>query len=72
MLRVSHFVGDGPPTEGSVDNLPALLQREGTTWVELFAPTDEEFDSVNRVFHWHPLAIDDLRIETHLDRKSVV
>jgi magnesium transporter len=42
---------------------PAWLDPSSSTklWVDLAAPTDDEFLLLNDVFHFHPLSIDDAR-----------
>lgn len=68
MLRLHHFVPDHPPKEVRVDDVDALLDEEGNVWIDLSQPTDDEFDSIARIFNWHPLAIEDCRIENHLPK----
>jgi magnesium transporter len=68
VLTVTHFSPEGMPTEGSASDLVDLLAEPGTTWIDMRAPADDEFEAVNKQFHWHPLAIDDMRVETHLPK----
>lgn len=47
-----------------ISDLPNLLTSTtaGTTiWVDLVGPGDEELDLLHKVFHFHPLAIEDTR-----------
>ena len=37
----------------------ATSSADGFTWIGLFEPTEEEFDSVRREFHLHELAVED-------------
>jgi magnesium transporter len=68
MIQVSHFSTDGMAVDGSTSDLADFLSAPGTTWIDLHAPSDDEFEAVNKLFRWHPLAIDDLRVETHLPK----
>jgi len=48
-------VQDSPP-----DPLPHLLAREdGTLWVDMTGPTEDDLRTLRDVFHFHPLAIED-------------
>ena len=68
MLTVTHFGTDGTPSARTVSDLVDMLGEPGSTWIDLTGPTDEEFDAVSKHFDWHPLAIDDMRVETHLPK----
>ena len=41
------------------DEIKAVLQSEGTLWVDFFRPSREEVAWLSEVFGFHPLAIDD-------------
>lgn len=62
------FAQDGSVSEVATSDLPDHLRDTGTLWVDLSSPTDEEFDSIAKLFGWHPLAIEDCRVETHLPK----
>lgn len=68
MLRILHFAPDGSASEVSKADLPNRLENSGTVWVDLSVPTDEEFNSIAKIFGWHSLAIEDCRLETHLPK----
>lgn len=68
MLRIHHFAEDGTGREASLGELPELLRGPGTVWVDLVAPDEAEFRSVSDLFRWHPLAIEDCLVETHLPK----
>lgn len=68
MLTVTHFATDGTPSACTVSDLVDMLGEPGTIWIDMTAPTDDEFEAVSKQFDWHPLAIDDMRIETHLPK----
>lgn len=68
MLRVLRFAPDLSVSELVPADLPERLREPGTVWVDLTSPTDSEFDSIAEVFGWHPLAIEDCRVETHLPK----
>jgi len=68
VIQVSHFATDGMAVEGSISDLADFLSAPGTTWIDMRAPTDDEFEAANKLFRWHPLAIDDMRVETHLPK----
>jgi len=43
-------------------------REEGALWVDLEAPTDEEFQTLSSVFSFHPLALEDCQAETPLPK----
>ena len=43
------------------DTLVALLDRDEYFWLDLDAPSNEEIDTLDDLFHFHPLALEDLR-----------
>ena len=43
-------------------------REEGALWVDLEAPTEEEFQVLSSVFSFHPLALEDCRAETPLPK----
>jgi magnesium transporter len=52
----------GVRRDGKVELAHAYDERhqEGTfVWIGLYEPTEEEFDSIRREFHLHPLAVED-------------
>lgn len=68
MLRIHHYAPDGTEREATLQELAAVLGSGGTTWVDMLAPTDVEFGTVSQIFGWHPLAIEDCLVETHLPK----
>jgi len=69
MLTMTHFDPDGTPSACTASDLVDALGRpDGTTWIDMESPTDDEFEAVSKQFDWHPLAIDDMRVETHLPK----
>jgi magnesium transporter len=68
MLRIHHFTPRGASREVKLADLPKVLRARGTVWVDLLDPTDDEFLSIAKTFQWHPLAIEDCRVETHLPK----
>src|SRR4051812_9223814 len=69
MLTMTHFDRDGSPSACTTSDLVDVLGEPGTTtWIDMDSPTDDEFEAVSKPFNWHPLAIDDMRIETHLPK----
>jgi magnesium transporter len=62
-MQITIFDGDGSRQAQPAD-LPALLDRgEGTFWVDMTGPTDEDLRVMHEVFHFHPLAIEDTHNE---------
>jgi magnesium transporter len=53
---------DGRRLDGKIDLDNAYRQRrreDAFVWIGLYEPTEEEFDSLKREFHLHPLAVED-------------
>jgi len=50
------------------DLLRTYNRQEGALWVDLEAPTDEEFQVLSTVFNFHSLALEDCRAETPLPK----
>jgi magnesium transporter len=62
-MQITIFDGDGSRQAQPAD-LPALLDRgEGTLWVDMTGPTDEDLRVMREVFRFHPLAIEDTHNE---------
>lgn len=68
MIHVTEFPPGSPARERDVADLAELRKGEGCFWVEMDAPTDAEFARVQESFEWHPLAIEDLRVDNHLPK----
>lgn len=68
MLSIHHFAPDGSESEVAPGDLAARIREEGTVWIDLAEPSDQEFAAVADTFKWHPLAIEDCRVETHLPK----
>src|SRR6266571_2376029 len=68
MLRVIEFAPDGAAHDRAAEDLTELRKADGPFWVEMQTPSDEEFDSVRRAFEWHPLAIEDMQVDSHLPK----
>ena len=56
------YVGGRRVDDG--DDLAAMVERgrdepDAFVWIGLFAPTDDEFEEIARVFRLHPLAVED-------------
>lgn len=68
MLKIIHFAPDHTSTELTPQQVTGHLDVGGTLWIDLAAPTDEEFASISTLFDWHALAIEDCRIENHLPK----
>jgi magnesium transporter len=68
MLRIHHFTPRGAAREVKLADLPKALRAQGTVWVDLLDPTEKEFLAIAKTFRWHPLAIEDCRVETHLPK----
>ncbi|MCR4403268.1 MAG: magnesium/cobalt transporter CorA [Firmicutes bacterium] len=64
MVRAFLFGGrDGAslPLEDESGIERATRRGEGVLWVDLQAPEEDEFQMLSRVFHFHPLSIEDCR-----------
>ncbi len=73
---VRAFVFEGPSkTVGPLNNEPeiekASRRGEGVLWVDVQAPTEEEFEMLSRVFGFHPLSIEDCRTYSELPKVDV-
>ena len=68
MLQVTEFAPDGSPHERTDADLLDLRKGDTTFWVEMSTPTEEEYRSVIQAFDWHPLAIEDLQVDSHLPK----
>jgi magnesium transporter len=65
MLTILHAGPDGKLRETQVAaQLPEMLQS-GTTWVDLYAPSEEENRILESIFRLHPLAIEDILQDYH-------
>ena len=70
-MLTTFVVRDGRVTPGPVDAdaLTRLRDDHGArVWVDLEDPTAEEFDLLSAVFDFHPLAIEDCRIQNELPK----
>jgi magnesium transporter len=68
MLRILHFQADGSHAEVDPSQFKVKLELPGTLWVDMASPTDQEFEVISQTLGWHPLAIEDCRLETHLPK----
>jgi magnesium transporter len=68
MLKLFHFAPGRAPEEFDQGEMDRRLGDEGSIWIDLSEPSDEEFNSIAERFQWHPLAIEDCRIENHLPK----
>lgn len=68
MLQLYHFTESKTGEAFDLDDLGRRLKAGGSIWIDLSEPTDEEFDSIAGFFNWHPLAIEDCRVENHLPK----
>jgi magnesium transporter len=75
MMRTLYYIKGTPPVEGTQqENLSAgeiasaLENPEGLLWVDLTGRSVEHEPLLDRVFHFHPLAIDDALSETHVPK----
>lgn len=74
MIRLLHYDGNGALAESdTLDHLPALVANpRGVVWVDLYDPTDgadpEVLRILREVFGFHPLAVEDALLETHVPK----
>lgn len=74
MIRILHCNGKGLPAECSdASRIPALVaDKSNVVWVDLYDPGETlnpEIENILRnVFHFHPLAVDDALVETHVPK----
>ncbi len=67
-----HARGDALATDISRDQMRAFLAApEGSLWVDLESPTDDEYSILSEVFNFHPLAVEDARKEIELPKADV-
>lgn len=58
-MKITRYGADGVQ-DSPTDPLPHLLAREdGTLWVDMTGPTEDDLRTLRDVFHFHPLAIED-------------
>ncbi len=60
--------GNGTATELG-QNAPRPLTTDGTVWLDVDCPTEQDLDWLARTYHFHPLTIEDLR---HFDQRAKV
>ncbi|MGE5593855.1 MAG: magnesium/cobalt transporter CorA [Betaproteobacteria bacterium] len=71
MMRALFFEGSGKapqPIEGEPAIEAAARGEAGFVWVDLQAPTEDEFEILSRVFRFHPLSIEDCRAYSELPK----
>lgn len=71
MIRVLYrHRSSGITAELEAERLPAaLLDKQLSLWVDLLAPTAEECQEIfERIFHFHPLAIEDAITDMHVPK----
>lgn len=53
----------------SIEEIPAYLSdKSATIWVDLEGPTVEETEMLEKVFHFHPLTIEDCQADNHFPK----
>jgi len=72
MIRSRLSANDALVTDVTWDRIREFLARpDGVLWVDLEAPTDDEFRILAEVFRFHPLAIEDAHKETELPKVDI-
>jgi len=57
---LAYSLDRGITADCSLDMIPSCLQeREALVWLDFEAPSDEEFEFLDRTFQFHPLALED-------------
>jgi len=58
---IMHSSPNGPVTETRLEDLSEFFTQEQTTiWIDVVDPTPEEITRIGEVFHFHPLALEDV------------
>jgi magnesium transporter len=71
MIRIIFRNAEGRvECDAPVEELPAIVQGDGSAvWIDMQSPTPDEYKLVlERIFHFHPLAIEDAMNDIHLPK----